>query len=169
MKNLQMLSSRFFLTIFCLLITGAVYAAPPPTAAQCEAMLQVTVTDMDFGTYLGGTSGTIVMDTTGAMTYIGVVPVGGTVGVAATYDLVAPGKNCDKRDITFTMPTSITINNISGSPATTITINNLVTDLPSNPFQARNVSTVRIGGTLNAAAGDAQAPYTGPFDVSFTF
>lgn len=169
MKNLHMLFSRLLPTIFCFLITGAAYAAPPPSAAECEAMLQVTVTDMDFGTYIGGTSGTIVMDTTGAMTFIGIVPVGGTVGVAATYDLVAPGKNCDKRNITFTMPTSITISNISGAPATTVTISNLVTDLPSNPFQVRNVSTIRIGGTLNAGAGDARAPYTGPFDVSFTF
>jgi len=163
------LSSISSVTIICLLITGEANAAPPPSAAECEAMLQVTVTDMDFGTYVGGTSGTIVMDTTGAMTYAGVVPVGGTVGVPATYDLVAPGKNCDKRKITFTMPGTITINNVSGSPPTTLTINNLVTDLPANPFKVRDVSTIRIGGTLTVTAADAQAPYTGPFDVSFTF
>ena len=169
MKKLQMSYSKFLVTIFCLLITPVANAAPPPTAAQCEAMLQVTVTDMDFGSYVGGTSGTIVMDATGAMTYSGIIPVGGTMGIPATYDLVAPGKNCEKRDITFAMPTSITINNVSGSPATTITITNLVTDLPSNPFQVRNVPTIRIGGTLTATSGDSQAPYTGPFDVSFTF
>ena len=152
-----------------LLFSHLAYSAPPPSAAECEAMLQVTVTDMDYGTYLGGSSGTIVMDTTGAMTYAGVVPVGGTVGVPATFDLVAPGKNCDKRNITFTMPASITMSNISGAPATTITITNLVTDLPVNPFQVRNVSTIRISGTLTATAGDAQAPYTGPFDVNFDF
>lgn len=155
--------------IFCLLITHAVHAKKP-TKAECEAMLQVTVTDMDFGTYVGGTSGTIVMDTTGAMTYTGgIVPVGGTVGVAATYDLVAPGKGCDKKKVTFTMPGTITINNVSGSPPTTLTINNLVTDLPQNPFKVKDISTIKIGGTLNVNSGDAQAPYTGPFDVSFTF
>ena len=124
---------------------------------------------MDFGSYVGGTSGTIVMETTGAMVHTGVIPASGSVGTPITIDLVAPGKNCDKRNITFTMPTSITINNISGSPATAITITNLISDLPSNPFKVKDVSQINIGGTLNATAGDAHAPYAGPFTVFFTF
>lgn len=158
--------------IFYLLVTRVSIAAPspPPTAAECEAALQVTVTDMDFGSFIGGVAGSIVMDATGAMVHNTLVPVGGAVGIPATYNLVAPGKNCNKRDVTFAMPASITINNVSGSPATTLIITNLTTDLPTNPFQVRKVATIKIGGTLTVtSAGSAQAPYTGPFDVSFTF
>ena len=151
-----------------LLFSHLAYSAPPPSAAECDALLQITVTDMDFGSYIGGTTGSIVMDTTGAMTHTGVIPASGSIGVPITIDIVAPGKNCDKRNITFTMPTSITINNISGSPPTSITISNLVSDLPTNPFQVRNVNQINIGGTLNATTGDAEAPYSGPFSVTLT-
>lgn len=166
MKKLQILSSKFLVMIFCLLTVHAAHAKKP-SKAQCEAGLQVTVTDMDFGSFVGGTSGTIVLDTTGTMTHTGVIPVGGTVGVAATYDLVAL-KGCDKKKITFVMPGTITINNVSGSPSTTLTITNLVTDLPKNPFKVKDVSTIKIGGTLTVNSGGTQAPYTGPFDVTFT-
>lgn len=167
MKKLQMSYSKFLVTIFCLPLMHVAHSAQP-TSQQCEDMLQVTVTDMDFGSYVGGTSGTIVMDATGAMVHTGVVPVGGTVGVTATYDLVAPGKNCDKKKFLFTMPASITISNISGAPATTLIITNLVNNLIKNPFQVQKVNQIKIGGTLTVTSGDAQAPYSGPFDVSFT-
>lgn len=172
MKSLKKLISRLLVMIFCLLVTRvSIAGGPPPTAQQCEDALEVTVIDMDFGSFIGGTTGTIIMDATGAMVPTGgIVLVGGAVGIPATYNLVAPGKNCNKRDVTFVMPSSITINNVSGSPATTLIISNLVTDLPTNPFQVRNVPTIKIGGTLTVTStGSAQAPYTGLFDVSFTF
>ena len=174
MKSLKIMPSRSLVATLCLLVTCTAYAGggppgQPPTAAECEAALQVTVTDMDFGSYIGGTTGSILMATTGAMVPSGVTLVGGSMGTSARYDLVAVGKNCDKRDVTFAMPASITISNVSGPPD--ITITNLVNDLATNPFQIRNLPAtgIRIGGTLNTTSGNAPAPYTGPFDVSFTF
>ena len=172
MKSLKIMTSRSLVATLCLLVTCTAHAGggPPPTAAQCEAALQVTVIDMDFGSFIGGTTGTIVMDATGAMVPTGgIVLVGGAVGTPATYNLVAVGKNCDKRDVTFAMPASITISNVGGPPD--ITITNLVNDLATNPFQIKNLPAtgIRIGGTLNTTSGNAAAPYTGPFDVSFTF
>ena len=169
MNKQKIISLKLIIASIAFLNANVVHSEQPLSPAQCDALLQITVTDMDFGSYVGGTSGTIVMDTTGAMVHTGVIPLSGSVGTPITIDLAAPGKNCNKRNITFTMPNSITINNVSGSPPTAITITNLVSDLPTNPFQVRNVNQINIGGTLTATAGDAEAPYSGPFTVFFTF
>ena len=173
MNNLRILFSRLLVMVFCLLILRVVHAAqptgvgPPPTDAECDAMLEVTPsTDMDFGSFVGGASGTIVMDATGAMIHTGVVPVGGAAGTPATFNLVAPGKNCDKVNYFLNMPNSITI---SDGNSGTLTITNLVSDLSTNPFRVKEVQQIKIGGTLTVTTGAAQASYTGPFDVTFTF
>lgn len=169
MEKLKILNSRFTVMIFSLLVTVDVYAAggPPPSPAECDAALLISVQVMDFGTYVGGTTGTIVMDTNGLMTHSGLVPVGGTTGTPAIITLTPVGKNCNKHLVTFTMPATITINNLSGSPGTTITITNLTNDLVNNPFEIRNLTggQIRMGGTLNATTGDAQAPYSGNYTI----
>ena len=182
MKTLQTLSSRFLVTIFCLLIIRAAYAVQPPdvgpppgvgppSPAECDIDLIIAVDVMDFGTYVGGSSGTIVMDVNGNMLHSGLVPVGGTVGTPAIITLTPVGKNCEKHDVFFTMPTTISINNLSGTPTTTITITNLTNDLLTNPFQIRDLTAgqIKMGGTLTAASGDAQAPYSGTYNAIVTY
>jgi len=172
MKNLKILSSEFLVTKLYLLIIFSPYAGaapPPPPPAECEAALVTSnPTDMDFGSYVGGTTGTIAMPALGgAMVYSGVIPVGAGTGVAATFDLTTTQRNCRRLDLTITLPASITILN-GGVP---ITINNLVMDPTTNPIRVRRnrTYTLSIGGTLQAVAGDAPGPYTGPFDVFFTY
>ncbi len=179
MRNLRVLSPGFLVMMFCLLIARSVYADQPaglgpPSPAECEAALAqggITVELMDFGTYVGGTSGTIELDVDNRLIHNSVVSASGAMGRAAIITLTPSGKNCDKHDVTFTMPASININNLSGSPATTITITNLTNDLVSNPFQIRHLPSgkIRMGGTLNATSGDAQATYSGPYNVTFTY
>ncbi len=165
-----MSSFRYLVTCICVFVTPVVVAAPgpPATPAECDRDLQIAVTEMDFGSYVGGAAGTITMDATGVMIPGGIVLLGGG-GVPATFDLTPVGKNCDKYVITLTLPNSITINNISGSPGTTITISNLVTNIPGTTFKIKDYPQITIGGTLTANTGDAHAPYTGNFDVGFTF
>lgn len=161
--NTVPLSAKYLVLFFSMLFVNASIAKPP----DCEVELSVAVTDMDFGSFVGGTTGTIVMDTAGAMVHTGVAPASGTAGIPATFDLTTSNR-CKNKDVTFSMPSSITISNISGSPSTTLIVNNLVSDLPTNPFRVINVPKIRIGGTLNiSTTGSAQAPYTGPFDVIF--
>lgn len=165
-----MFSLRYLVMCICVFIAPVAVAAPgpPASAAECDRDLQIAVTEMDFGSYVGGAAGTIVMDATGVMIPSGIVLLGGG-GVAATFDLTPVGKNCDKRTVTLTLPNSITMNNISGSPGTTITITNLVTNIPGTTFRIKDYPQITIGGTLTATTGDAHAPYTGNFDVGFTF
>ena len=168
MKNLKISTSSLFVTIFCLIITDVAHAAPPvPPASDCQAALIITNTaDMDFGSYIGGTTGTIVMSPVdGAMTYSGVIPFGSTTGMAATFELTTTNKDC--RDGDLTLPASITIYN-SGAP---ITINNLAIEPPDYTFRVRSNKTyvLTIGGTLQAVLGDAVGPYTGSFDIFFTY
>jgi hypothetical protein len=156
---------------FCLLFIGGVRAAPPPSPAQCDLDLVISIAIMDFGSYIGGTSGTIEMDTNGVMIYSNVIPVGGTAGTPAIITLTPVGKNCEKRLVTFTMPSSISINNLSGSPGTTITITNLTNNLVNNPFKIRDLTAgqIKMGGTLNASPADAHAPYSGNYDVTVIY
>lgn len=169
MKNLQLSSSRFLVTIFCLLITRVAYAAPPPTAAECNASLTVTTTDIDFGAYAGGTTGTIVMDPAGNLTPTNVNLLGGGA-TAATYTIgnSNPLIDCSGRNITITgIPTQIAI---SGASPTTIIIDTLVTNIaPKTKFKTSKVNPVTIGATLHAVAGDPPDSYTGPFDVTFSY
>ena len=157
--------------IFCLLVMPITHAKPPPSAAECDANLGVSVAVMDFGTYVGGTSGSIIMDVNGAMVHSGLVPVGGTTGTPAIITLTPVGKNCDKRFVTFTMPSSISIANLSGSPATTITITNLTNNLLTNPFKIKDLTggQIRMGGTLTATSGDAQSGYSGNYTVTVVY
>lgn len=169
MKNLIMFTSRNLVTIFFLLNTDVIHAGrpPPPLAAVCDAALTITSTAvMDFGSYIGGTTGTIVMSAVdGTMTYTGVTPVVAAPGVAATFELTTTNKDCQNGNLT--LPASITIDN-SGAP---ITINNLSIDPNTYNFRVKSNKAyiLNIGGTLQAVAGDAPGTYTGPFDITFTY
>ena len=167
MKKLQILSPGFLVTIFCLLITCTAYAKKPPSAAQCEAGLTWTETGMDFGSYVGGVAGTIVMDaTTGAMTPAGVVLVGGSAGTPLTFTFANSVNGCDKKNINITLPAGITISNA----ASNVIINNLITSIsPKTKFKLMNTDTITIGGTLNAGAADAVGTYNGNNLFGFSY
>ena len=167
MNSLRTLSSRSLVTIFCLLITHAANAAPP-TPANCEAALVVTPTEMDFGSYVDGT-GTIAMDiATGNLTHsAGLMPVpsSATVGIRAAFSLTTTLNPCKNKAVIFTMPGQFDMTN-GGS---TVTINNLVNDLPGATFVVGSGYTIMVAGTLNATAGDATGTYNGGFNVTFTY
>ncbi len=169
MSCLRTLSSRSLVTIFCLLITHAANAAQP-TPVDCEAALDVTPTKMDFGSYVDGT-GTIIMDiATGNMTHsAGLIPVpsSATVGTRASFSLTTTLPQCKQKEVIFTMPPGNSFD-MTG-PGSTVTIDNLVNDLPAATFKVGNGYTIMMAGILNATAGDATGTYNGGFNVTFTY
>ena len=168
MSCLRILPSRSLVIVFYLLITHVVHAGKPPplTAAACEAALIVTPTEMNFGSYVGGTSGTIIMDVaTGNMSYSGVTPVGSTVGVPAAFDLTTTIAQCKNKDVIFTMPASFDM--INGGSMVTIDL--LTNDLPGATFTVGNAYTIMMAGRLNAGVADITGTYNGSFDVTFTY
>ena len=170
MNCLRILPSRSLVTTFCLLITCAAHTAPgiPGPPPPCEDQLVVAVTNMDFGSFVSGATGSIEMDATGAMVATGLILVGGSSGTPIAFDLTIP-TSCKNKDVFFAMPTSFTISNLSGGPPTTFTISNLVSDLPTNPFRVSDVPKIMVGGTLTVSTMTAaEAPYSGPFAFTFT-
>ena len=161
MNKAVITSMLFTAFLFC----HATRAAPPPSKAACNAALQAAlVTNLDFGDYEGAVAGTITVDTAGARTTTGPLLAGGTVSAAA-YDVWTTLAGCEKRNITVTVPGSVTLT----GPAT-MTANNF-TKNPANKFKltAPGVSTrVTVGATLNSAAAQATGGYTVPFSIQFT-
>jgi len=165
MKNLKILSSKFLAMIFCLLITTHTHAAGF-SSADCEAALVVASTPMDFGSYMGGTMGTITMDiASGLMSYSGVTGVGSNVGMPATFDLTTTLPQCKNRDVVFNMPGSIIMSN----GGTTISITPSA-DMPSpTTFKVGSNTIIKMAGTLNATPVNPGGTYNGNFNVTFTY
>jgi hypothetical protein len=155
-------SASLLLAIF--VWSHGVGAAPPPSKAACNAALQAAlVTKLSFGDFEGAVAGTITVDTAGARTTTGPVLAGGTVS-AATYDVWSNLAGCEKRNITTTIPGSITLTGPASMTADTFTKN------PANKFKltAPGIPTrVTVGATLNSATGQASGGYTVPFTVQF--
>lgn len=169
MNNSHLMYSRVLVVIVFLLIMDFAQAGggpPKPTPAECDAGLSWTETSMDFGTYVGSTAGTIVMDVAGAMTPAGVVLVGAGGGAPLTFNFTNSVAGCGKKNITITLPADITIFNGGSS----VVINGLNTSIaPQTKFKLDNVTQITIGGTLNAGATDAFGTYNGDnlFDFSY--
>ena len=147
-----------------LLFSSATWAAPPPSKAACNAALQAAlVSDLNFGDYEGAIGGTVIVDTADTRTSTGPVLLGGTVASAA-FDVWNNLSGCERRNITVTVPGSVTLTGPASMTATVLTTN------PPNKFKltAPGVPTrVTVGATLNSAAGQATGAYTGPFNVQF--
>jgi len=139
-------------------------AAPPPSKAACNAALQAAlVTNLSFGDFEGSIAGAITIDTAGNRTTTGPVLAGGAVSAAA-YDVWTNLAGCESRNITTTLPGSITLTGPASMTANTFTTN------PANKFKLNVLGAptrVTVGATLNPAAGQAGGGYTVPFTVQF--
>jgi hypothetical protein len=139
-------------------------AAPPPSKAECNAALQAAlVTNLSFGDFEGSIAGAITIDTAGNRTTTGPVLAGGVVSAAA-YDVWTNLAGCEKRNVTTTLPGSITLTGPASMTANAFTRN------PPNKFKLTVLGAptrVTVGATLNTAAGQAGGGYTVPFTVQF--
>ena len=168
MERLQTLSLKYLVTSYCLLLSTMAFAAATPSPAVCEAGLSWTTEEMDFGNYVGGTTGTITMDPAGVLTNVGVVSVAGGTVRPAKYVFTNSNPDCLKGMITITLPVDINIYD-SGSTSTII-INNFVTSIaPNTKFKLTKTNTITIGGTLNATNTNTPDSYTGPLTVIFSY
>lgn len=171
MNNKRFWHLKIVMISLCLLSFSAATAAPPsppPSKAECDAGLNVTSSPMGFGDYIGGTAGTIVMDPdTGALTAVGVFLLGGGVGSPQSFIFTNSVPGCEKKNVTMTLPASITINNAG----TGVVINSLLSNIGNKKFKIPNPGSVEvtIGGTLNAGSTDPNGLYSGSYDVIFSY
>jgi len=164
---------RIIFTIVYFLIIREASAAPGPplTLAECRLALQVTTTvNMNFGSYIESSSGTIDMDASGNLTPSGVTLLGGTAGTPVTYSVSNPGKGCSSFPVTITVIPDIAMSGPSGDiPVTNLaSMTSEFANPVSNQFSLNktNPYTVTIGGRLTAG-GETDGIYTGNFVVIF--
>ena len=163
MKNIQMYS-RFLVTIFCLLITCAAHAAPT-TSADCDAALTVSATQMNFGTYIEGSSGQIIVNLDDTLTNLGPLTPGPQTGAAAAFLLGTTLPQCKQKDVTFTMPSIFSMTN----GVTTTNVYDTTNDLPGPTFVVGQGFTIKMGGTITVTPGDTPGPYFGSINELFSY
>lgn len=161
------------IAVVMLAFAGTVQAqtatATSNAAAVIIAPLSITNTSgLHFGTIMrSGALGTVSIATDGVRTSGGGVTLSALAPVhsVATFDVEGESGN----DVIITLPASTTITN----GAVTMTVDNFVSNPvagPANPVTLTGVATVlRVGATLNVAAGQASGAYTGTFVVTVNY
>lgn len=167
MRNLKTIPSRLLVTTLCLLITCAAHAAKPPplSSADCDAALTVSATQMDFGTYIEGSSGQIIVNLDGTLTILGPLTPGPQTGAAAAFLLGTTLAQCQQKDVTFTMPPIFSMTN----SVTTTNVYDTINDLPGPTFVVGRGITIKMGGTITVTPGDTPGTYFGNINELFSY
>lgn len=128
----------------------------PAIAIQSSAAL-------DFGNVApGATAGTVVMTPAGARSATGGVTLSNVdPGQAAQFTVTGDSG----ATYAITLPSSATIT----SGANSMTIDNFTSDPSGTGLLTGGSQTLKVGGTLNVAANQAQGSYSGTFDVSVAY
>lgn len=152
---------------------GATSAQADPVTRQVTAkakvLKQITVTknsDLDFGTVLAGTAGTVAINANGARTCTGVqcITTTGNTGTSASFTVTGTNNQV----VTVTTPqTPLTLSNGAGG-----TMSASIT--PVSAFNLGNSGSTGtnfgVGGTLTVSATQADGVYTSPsFDVTVDY
>lgn len=154
-----------------LLILGPVaegLAAPKPTAAECNAVFNISAVGvLNFGGILSGTAtGTVTVDETGLRTYAGgVTPVLSTSTSAAQISGSTGVLDCTGVKVAITLPASITLT----GPGSPMTVDTFTTSLPKSGKWDYLTTNLFIGGTLTVGASQVPGQYTGTFSVDMVF
>ena len=168
MKLLKRLGLSAVVLVFaaCASIRVAIAATATAnvSAAIVPAISIAKDTDMNFADVIAGaSSGTVVLSTAGARSATGGVTLGNSAGVAAagftvtgdpsaTYSISLPGSTTLSSGAN-----SMTVNTFTSSPNGTGTLG------------GGGTQTLAVGATLQVGANQAQAVYTGSFDVTVAY
>jgi len=153
------------LLIACLFVTDVV-AAPPPTAAQCQAALTlVGQTDLNFGSTLVGSAGTVTIDPQfGTLTG---VQIPSSTGQQAHFQFATGALDCSKQNPTVTFTTG-TISN--GTSVMTVSNFTYTTDLTKKTSKNFGTGDFYVGADLTIVGTETAGTYTGsPFTITLTF
>lgn len=151
--------------IFSLVSVNA-FAAPPPTAAQCQAALTLqNQTDLNFGSTLVGSAGTVTIDPqTGTLTG---VQIPSSTGQQAHFKFATGALDCSKKTPTVAFTTGTITNGTS-----VMTVNNFTytTDLTKKTSKNFNTGDFYVGADLTVVGTETAGAYTGsPFTITLTF
>ncbi|NVN93912.1 MAG: DUF4402 domain-containing protein [Bacteroidetes bacterium] len=146
------------------------------TTAGAKIVAPITITEtssLNFGTMavLASTAGTCVLSTQGVRTATGGVNLSAQTPIAANAAYTVGG--AISTTYAITLPSSITVSDLSTH---TMTINSLLARTASagtngltGTLSGTGTDSFTIGGTLNVAAAQVAAVYSGTFNVTVAY
>jgi hypothetical protein len=152
--------------LILLLVSVNAFAAPPPSAAQCQAALTLqNQTDLNFGSTLVGSIGTVTIDPqTGLLTG---VQIPSSSGQQAHFKFATGVLDCSKKQPTVTFTTG-TITN--GTSLMTVSNFTYTTDLTKKTSKNFGTGDFYVGADLSVVGTETAGTYTGsPFTITLTF
>lgn len=152
--------------LILLLVSVNTFAATPPTAAQCQAALTlVGQTDLNFGSTLVGSIGTVTIDPqTGTLTG---VQIPSSMGQQAHFKFSTGVLDCSKKSPTVTFTTG-TISN--GTSVMSVSNFTYTTDLTKKTSKSFGTGDFYVGADLTIVGTETAGTYTGsPFTITLTF
>lgn len=146
--------------------------AATATATTIKSLSITKTRDLDFGTFLPGSGGTVTLDpVTAARTTVGVVALGTTASTARFTGAGTPG-----RMIGVSYPaTALTLNRTGGGAAMTLealTTNSGQYARPGSDLRIippTGIIEVLIGGRLRVGANQADGTYSATFAVTIDY
>ena len=159
-----MMQAGFYRIASASIAALALFVAPARDAlAQQGATNLTSIRNLDFGSFVSGSGGTVTVGTTGARSRTGTVVLlnahpGGQAAFTAS-------RNGNKNPIiaSITLPPSATIRHANG--VNSMTLNNFVSS-PVHGATTPNPVTVSVGATLTVGQNQAPGLYTGTFSVT---
>ena len=148
------------------LFISNVFAAAPPTAAQCQAALTlVGQTDLNFGSTLVGSVGTVTIDP--QFGTLSGVQIPSSAGQQAHFQFATGALDCSKQNPTVTFTTG-TITN--GTSVMTVSNFAYTTDLTKKTSKNFGTGDFYVGADLTVVGTESAGTYTGsPFTITLTF
>lgn len=145
-----------------IIVLAALALCGQPEAHAQQAVLSVA-RNLDFGSFVAGSGGTIILSPSGARSKSGGVILLPSVGAGQA--IINIGRNANGRDrgISFSLPPSGSVRLTSG--ANSMAVNVFVSNPPTSP-SAATPSTMSIGATLVVAPNQPPGQYTGTFNVT---
>ncbi len=132
------------------------------TASVMPAIKLCKIADLQFGTFVSGTPGTITIDPTGSRTASGPILISSANSPVGAATFTVDGSS--HFDFTIMLPSSVTLNGPSGSKMT-------LTKFVSSPsghgtIPSKGSGTISVGATLTVGGNQTPGAYYGTFSVT---
>ncbi len=164
-KWIPVLMAGALMTVGAQSALGQSTATANATAGIASALTIVKVTDLQFGMFVSGIGGNVVVSTSGTRTSAGPIPLTLSANpVGAASFTVTGGANYV---YTISLPTTISI---AGPTGSTMVVNQFTTNpTATGTLSAGGTSVITVGATLQISGNQVPGAYTGTFTVTVNY
>jgi hypothetical protein len=160
--------SRFVLIAGIAALSAVLLFAARDTCAQQVGTLTNT-RGLDFGKFVAGTGGTVVMSPAGVRSRTaGVILLNSPSANSASFTVGTSGSGKPLKTVTFSLPSNTDVRLTSGSNSMAVTtfVSSPAAGISNNMSSTR---TVTVGATLQVGANQAPGNYSGSFSLIANF